>query len=263
MQKKFEIIPIIAWVVAVAGILLAYKYIGGGKILTLIGKPALEGMIIVFIGTLGATVVGQGWDHFTKVPSLMGLAFNPLQYNVKESIDQMVNFASVARKDGVLALEKELPNLKEPFFKKMLSLAIDGNDPDVIRSIAETEMTFVAERHSVNAKIFDKMGGYSPTLGIIGTVVGLIATFAAAAGGDPQDLIKHISTAFIATLWGIFLANLVFLPIGDKLKNVHLEEAEYMEVVMRGVISIQEGEAPSIVKAKLYSMLPASKQEKK
>jgi len=175
----------------------------------------------------------------------------------------MVNFAAMARKDGVLALEKEVVNIKEPFFKKILGLAIDGNDPDVIRSIAETEAYFVGERHSVNAKMFDKMGGYSPTMGIIGTVVGLIATFASAGSGDAQELIKHISTAFIATLYGIFLANVVFLPIADRLKNIHLDEAEYMEVVTRGVISIQEGEAPSIVKAKLYSMLPASKQEKK
>ena len=126
-------------------------------------------------------------------------------------------------------------------------------------------MTFVGERHNVNINIFNKMGGYSPTMGIIGTVIGLIGTFAAAggSGGESDKLISHIATAFVATLWGIFLANLVFLPIGDRLKNIHLEEEEYMEVIMRGVIAIQEGEAPSIVKAKLYSMLPASKQEKK
>jgi len=254
---------LIAFVVAVAGILVAYKFLGKGKIYTLIGPAAAEGILIVFLGTIGATVVGQSWERFTKIPTLFGQAYNPLTFQVHETIDQMVNFAAMARKDGVLALEKEVVNIKEPFFKKILGLAIDGNDPDVIRSIAETEAYFVGERHSVNAKMFDKMGGYSPTMGIIGTVVGLIATFASAGSGDAQELIKHISTAFIATLYGIFLANVVFLPIADRLKNIHLDEAEYMEVVTRGVISIQEGEAPSIVKAKLYSMLPASKQEKK
>ncbi|MBM4165850.1 MAG: chemotaxis protein MotA [Ignavibacteria bacterium] len=265
MDRKFDMMTLIGFIMGVGGIVVAYKFIGHGKMRMLVGAPALEAILIVGLGTMSATIVGQSWKRFTTIPKLVGQAYNPLTFNFHESIDQMVNFAAIARKDGVLALEKELPTIKEPFFKKMLGLAIDGNDPDVIRSIAETEMTFVGERHNVNITIFNKMGGYSPTMGIIGTVIGLIGTFAAAGGGggDSEKLISHIATAFVATLWGIFLANLVFLPIGDRLKNIHLEEEEYMDVIMRGVIAIQEGEAPSIVKAKLYSMLPASKQEKK
>ncbi len=265
MEKKFDIMTLIGFVAGVAGIVVAYKFIGHGKMKLIVGKDALEAVLIVGLGTISATVVGQGWKKFTSIFGLFGQAYNPTSYSIHEAIDQLVNFASIARKDGVLALEKELPTIKESFFKKMLGLAIDGNDPDTIRSIAETESYFITERHSVNANIFAKMGGYSPTMGIIGTVIGLIGTFATAgaSAGDTDKLIAHIATAFVATLWGIFLANLVFLPIGDRLKNIHLEEAEYMEVITRGVISIQEGEAPSIVKAKLYSMLPSSKQEKK
>jgi chemotaxis protein MotA len=104
------------------------------------------------------------------------------------------------------------------------------------------------------------MGGYSPTMGIIGTVMGLIATLAA-AGGDPNDLIRSIASAFIATLWGVFMANIVWLPIADKLKNIHHEEHLFMDMIVEGVLAIQAGEIPSVIKAKLNSMLPSGEQE--
>ena len=263
MDKKFDVMTLIGFVLGVSGIVLSYIFLSEGKLNMLIGKPALEGILIVVLGTISATIVGQSWSRFTKIFGLFGIAYNPPTYNIHDTIESLVNYDAMARKDGVLALEKELPNVREPFFKKMFNLAIDGNDPDVIRSIAESEMEFKQERHNISFSIFVKMGGYSPTMGIIGTVIALIGTFATAGTGDKDKLIQHIATAFVATLWGIFLANLVFLPISDRLRNISLEEKEYMEIVTRGVIAIQEGEAPSIVKAKLYSMLPETKQEKK
>jgi chemotaxis protein MotA len=118
----------------------------------------------------------------------------------------------------------------------------------------------MGERHSRSASILQKMGGYSPTMGIIGTVMGLISTLAA-AGDDANTLIRHIAGAFIATLWGVFMANIVWLPLADKLKHINNEEFLYMDVITEGILSIQAGEIPSVIKARLNSMLPAGEQE--
>jgi chemotaxis protein MotA len=118
------------------------------------------------------------------------------------------------------------------------------------------------ERHYSNIHIFTKMGGYAPTMGIIGTVMGLIMTLAN-AGADPTSLIKNIATAFIATLWGIFSANLLWLPIGDRLKRCHTEEKNMMEIALEGVLTLQSGEIPSIMKARLVGMLPQKEQIRK
>ncbi|MGB9913072.1 MAG: motility protein A, partial [Candidatus Kapaibacteriota bacterium] len=120
---------------------------------------------------------------------------------------------------------------------------------------------YMNERHNINITLFQKLGGYSPTMGIIGTVMGLIATLAS-AGSDPTVLIKHIATAFIATMWGIILANLLWLPIGDKLRVLNLEEIELMQMILDGTLAIQLGEIPSVVRAKLLASLPLSEQER-
>jgi chemotaxis protein MotA len=144
--------------------------------------------------------------------------------------------------------------------KKILRFTIDGADPVVLRNLAETEIANSEDRHFRGAELFEKMGGYSPTMGIIGTVMGLIATLAA-AGGDPNQLIHSIAGAFIATLWGVFMANIVWLPIADKLKSIQAEERLFMELITEGVLAIQDGEIPSVIKAKLNSMLPSKEQD--
>ncbi|CUS83938.1 MotA/TolQ/ExbB proton channel family protein [Candidatus Kryptonium thompsonii] len=141
----------------------------------------------------------------------------------------------------------------------MLRLAIDGTDPETIREIADIEINYITERHMANATVFQKMGGYAPTMGIIGTVMGLISTLAN-AGGDPNELIHHIASAFIATLWGVFSANIIWLPIADRLKAIHAEEKVLLEIIVEGVLAIQAGEVPTIIKTKLYSMFPISEQ---
>ena len=120
-------------------------------------------------------------------------------------------------------------------------------------------MRATQERHYSNIFIFTKMGGYAPTMGIIGTVMGLIMTLAN-AGTDPNVLIKSIATAFIATLWGVFSANILWLPIGDRLKRCHSEEKNMMEISLEGVLTLQSGEIPSIMKARLVGMLPQKEQ---
>jgi len=229
----------------------------GGSMGALILLPA---MTIVFLGTFAAAIIGTSLKNFLQIPPLLRLALFPPSYEVKETIDSIVRYSTVARKEGLLALEKELGKVTNAFMKKILRFAIDGTEPEVLRALAETEVNYVGERHSRAAAIFQKMGGYSPTMGIIGTVMGLIATLAS-AGEDANILIRHIASAFIATLWGVFMANIVWLPIADKLKHIHDEEYLFMDMIVEGVLSIQAGEVPSVIKAKLNSMLPAAQQE--
>lgn len=228
----------------------------GGQMGAIIMLPA---MVIVFGGTFAAAIIGTPMSVVKKMISVMKLAIYPLAYNYPPIIDQIVKFSMVARKEGLLVLEKHIHDVHDPFLLKMIRYTIDGVDLHVLRSIAETESTYVSERHHKNISMFQRMGGYSPTMGIIGTVMGLIATLAN-AGEDPNELIRHIATAFIATLWGVFMANLVWLPIADKLKSIDDEEQLFMSLVTQGVVAIQEGEIPSVIRSKLNSMLSHDQQ---
>ena len=255
MKKTLEIGTVAGLIFGVTAIFGSFL-MEGGKIGALIMIPA---MTIVFGGTFATAMIGTSFKQFSRIWKFAIVAFLPPKQDVDGLIETIVRYATIARKDGLLALEKELNSIGHQFLKKMLRFAIDGTDPQTMRSVAETEMGFLNERHASNAQVFQKMGGYSPTMGIIGTVMGLIVTLAN-AGGDPNDLIRHIASAFIATLWGIFMANIVWLPISDKLKTINSEENLVMEVTLEGVLALQAGEIPAIVKAKLMSMLPSSEQ---
>lgn len=255
MKKTIEIGTVLGLTFGILAIFGSFL-MEGGKIGALIMVPA---MTIVFGGTFATAMIGTSFKQFGKIWKFAIIAFMPPKHDVERLIDSIVQYATVARKEGLLALEKELNEIQHAFLKKMLRFAIDGTDPQTMRAVADAEMGFLNERHVSNAQIFQKMGGYAPTMGIIGTVMGLIVTLAN-AGGNPNDLIHHIASAFIATLWGIFTANILWLPIADKLKTIHSEENLVMEVTLEGVLAVQAGEIPAIVRAKLMAMLPSSKQ---
>jgi len=252
---KFEFGTIAGITLGLAAIFGSFV-LEGGKMGALFLLPA---MIIVFGGTIATSMIGTPVDMFMKIPKFLMLACFPPKHSVEGIIQAVVEYSTTARKGGLLALESGLADIENPFLKKMLGLAVDGTSPEIIREIADIEMAGITERHHANANIFAKMGGYSPTMGIIGTVMGLIQTLAN-AGEDSNALIHHIASAFIATLWGVFMANLIFLPISDRLKSIHTEEKTSLEVIVEGVIAIQAGESPTITRTKLYSMLPAKKQ---
>lgn len=220
--------------------------------------PAL---LIVVGGTLAAGFAGTSVDVMMRMPKLFYIALFPPKFDKNELIEQFVEFSIFSRKEGLLALERRLVEIKYPYMRRLFTLVIDGIDPQTLQKMAETEVLYLNERHNANITLFQKLGGYSPTMGIIGTVMGLIATLAS-AGSDPTILIQHIATAFIATMWGIILANLVWLPIGDKLKILHQEELEVMQMILDGTLAITVGEIPSVVRSKLLSALPLSEQEK-
>lgn len=247
----------------IVGLLLGFSVVfgsfmlEGGTVTALILLPA---MLIVFGGTFATAIIGSSVGSVGTVFKLIGLALRSPKQNVRASIDAIAHYALVSRREGLFALEKHVDSAPHKFLRKILRLVIDGIDPQSLRGLAETEIHYIGDRHEKNASIFHKMGGYSPTMGIIGTVMGLIATLAA-AGDSPDTLIRHIASAFIATLWGVFMANLVWLPVYDKLRRIHDEEHLHLELILEGVMSIQAGEVPAVVQAKLEAMLPEQERE--
>ncbi len=228
----------------------------GGEFGALFIIPA---MIIVFGGTFAAALSGTSFEHVLRIPQLFGIAFFPRKYDTLHIINQVVYLSTISRRDGILGLEKHLDEIHHPFLRKLFESAIDGAAPESLLQTAETDIEFMTERHNSNIGLFTKMGGYSPTMGIIGTVMGLISTLAS-AGSDPNILIHHIATAFIATMWGIFMANIVWLPIGDKLRSLHNQEVSLMRIMFIGVHALLLGETPNVIRAKLLSTMPLSLQ---
>ena len=230
--------------------------IEGGSLQTLfLAAPIL----IVFGGTFAAVIIGFGFERVKNIFKLIKLAYFPNSYNLHKLIDNYFRLSIKSRKEGLLSIEKEIDTFEYPFTQKIVRFAVDGTDKDTIENLALLEMKAMQDRHNANIFIFSKMGGYAPTMGILGTVMALIMTLAN-AGSDPNLLIKNIATAFIATLWGVFSANLLWLPIGDKLRQCHLEERHMMEISLEGVMALQSGEIPSILRARLISMLPQKEQ---
>jgi len=215
---------------------------------------------IVFGGTFAAVIIGFGFDEFLKIFTLAKKAYVPQEYDIVRMINVYHEFAVKIRKKGLLSIEDELGRLQYHFPKKLIRFLIDGATIESLENIALLEMKIMKERHYSNAFIFSKMGGYAPTMGILGTVMALILTLAN-VGSDPNILIRNIATAFIATLWGVFSANLIWLPISDKLKKCHLNEKNMMEVALEGTLALMSGEIPLVVKTRLISLLPQKEQK--
>jgi len=229
----------------------------GGSVRALLLLPPI---VIVFGGTFATAIIGSGWERFTRAFEYLKVAAFPPPYDSSGLVDMLVQYSIRARKEGLLSLENEVRTIAQPQLRRWMQLAIDGTDPESIRTIAETELMHMSERHAANAGLFSKMGGYAPTMGIIGTVMGLIMTLAS-AGEDPTVLIHNMASAFIATLWGIYSANILWLPVSDRLKLCHLEEKQFLEILLEGVLAIQQGEVSNVLKAKLLSSLPGNRAE--
>ena len=247
----------------VVGIVLAFGAVMGSMIMEG-GDPAalLEPgpLLLVFGGTIGAAMSGYTMKDMASVPKAAIKAFMPgTPAEPTEAIEQMVRFADRARRDGLLALEEEAKDIEDPFLKRGIQMAIDGTDPEIVRDVLETEVTALKERHKTSAKFFADMGAYAPTLGIIGTVLGLVHMLENLS--DPESMGPLIAAAFIATLWGVMSANLMWLPISNKLKRASAEEVAYKELVLEGILSIQAGSNPRTVADKLKSFLPPAARE--
>jgi chemotaxis protein MotA len=218
---------------------------------TLLNIPAI---LIVLVGTYGATMASVGWDAMRKIPKLYGLTFSPTQPDLRERVELLVSIAEQARKEGLLALDAQLADIEDDFSRKGLQLVVDGTDPDLVREILEAEIDAMEARHKAGASPFEKAGGYAPTMGIIGTVMGLVHVLQNLS--DPASLGPAISTAFIATLLGVGTANLVYLPVAVRLKALSAQEVELRTLTLDGILSVQAGDNPRVVADKLVSYVP-------
>lgn len=237
------------------GALIGSVLLEGGSIRALINAPAA---FIVFGGTFGAAVLSTPLPVCLRAVTLVMRVFKSTAQPRTELIETVVRFATVARKDGLLSLEKEVANLQDPFLRKGIELVVDGTDSGMIREIMETEIACQAERHKEGAKLFSTLGGLAPTLGVIGTVMGLVNMMAKI--NEPSKMGPAIAGAFLATLYGVSSANLIFLPIGNKLTARSHEERASREMVLEGLLALQTGETPIAIQQRLQSFLEPKKR---
>jgi chemotaxis protein MotA len=246
------------------GIGLAFGAIFGSMVMEG-GNPAsiliIPAMVLVFGGTFGAAMAGGTLKDFLGLIASFQRVLLGKVVQSDALVETIVKLAEKARREGLLALEDAMKEVDEPFLKKGLQLAIDGTDSEELRDILDAEVEAKRKADKQAAKIFTDMGGYAPTIGIIGTVIGLVHVLENLS--DPSKLGHLIAGAFVATLWGVLTANVMWLPMGSKLKRLADIEASQMELVIAGIINIQAGANPRLVAQKLRSLLPPGGTEKK
>ncbi len=218
----------------------------GGSLSALMNGPAF---LIVFGGTLGATILQSRLPVFMRSMHALPTVFKPLELDDKQILRKVMRWSNVVRKEGFLGLEPIMNREKDLFTRKALTYLVDGITPDNLRDALELEISLRQESEIESAKVFLAMGGYSPTIGIIGAVMGLIHVMHNLA--EPEMLGAGIATAFIATIYGVGFANLIFLPIYNKLRSLTAVRCRYREMLMEGVVAIAEGENPRFIELKL------------
>jgi chemotaxis protein MotA len=221
----------------------------------------LPAIVLVIIATFGAAAASQTMKDLKKIPSWFKMAVLPAKVPAAtEQIQALVSLAEKARKEGLLALEAEVKKIEDPFLKRGLQMSIDGTDPEDLRAILEGEIAAKKAEDKVAAKFMTNMGGYAPTIGILGCIVGLMNVMNNL--NNPETLGPMVSSAFIATLWGVMAANFWFLPMGAKITYVSGLQAAQMELLVEGIAEIQAGTSPRTVRQKLTSLVPPSEQER-
>lgn len=241
---------------AALGAVLISMLLQGSNPMTLFDIPAL---ILVFGGTAGVALAGVLKGDAKGMISIFKAALTPKPDLAHDAISRLIGLADTARREGLLALEEGVKEITDRFLKTGIELIVDGTDPDQVRSLMEAEIISMQGRHQHGAKILADMGGFAPTLGIIGTVIGLIHVLGSLT--SPGALGPLIATAFTATLWGVMSANLFWLPMSNKLKRLSEVEIRNREMILDGILSIQEGLSSRMVEQKLLTYLPPAERE--
>jgi chemotaxis protein MotA len=242
-------------VVALGGI-LGGLILDGGKVTEL---KQVTAFMIVLGGTIGAVMLTTPLEVLIGAIKKLGSIFFEKAQPVAETIEEIVRHATQARKQGIVSLEQEAAKIEDPFLRKALNLAVDGMEMNQIRSIMELEIELMEQRGEAEAKAFETAGGYSPTMGIIGAVMGLMQVMKNLANID--EVGRGIAAAFVATVYGLIAANIFFLPAGGKLKARLHREVQLRELMLQGVLAIVEGLNPKLIRTRLdaYLVQPASK----
>jgi chemotaxis protein MotA len=237
---------------SVIGAVLALVALVGGSVLKGAGLAGLwspAAFVIVIVGTIAAILVQTSMPTFVRALKMAGWVFRPPAHDHGAVIAQIVEWSTTARKQGLLGLEAQVAQQSDPFLAKGLQMVVDGVEPESIRQMLEIDLHGQSTRDLAAAKVFEGMGIYAPTLGIIGAVLGLMAVMKNLA--DPSKLGHGIAAAFTATIYGIGAANLLLLPIGNKLKTLVNAQALEREMIVEGLIAIAQGENPRNIEARL------------
>ncbi|MBA2869811.1 chemotaxis protein MotA [Anoxybacillus calidus] len=253
-MDKTSIIGIILGIIAV-GVGMVFKGVSPSVLI----NPAA--ILIIIVGTIASVTIAFPTSEIKKVPKLFGVIFKEQKIpTIEELIPLFVEWANIARREGLLALEAKVEEIDDPFLRNGLSMAIDGQTEEFIRDVMTEEIAAMEERHQANAAIFTQAGTYAPTLGVLGAVVGLISALKNME--NIEELGIAISAAFVATLMGIFTGYVLWHPFANKLKRKSKEEVKVRQVMIEGVLSILEGQAPRAIEQKLASYLPETERKK-
>jgi chemotaxis protein MotA len=244
-----DVISILGIVIGVLAIMLG-QLLEGGHIGSLVQPTAF---LIVIGGTLGAVMLQSPWHTFAQGVRMVGWAFFPPRIDMHNTISEIVTWSSIARKEGLLALEARIDGQPDPYVQKGLQMLVDGIEPDNIREVMEVDISAWESDMKQATKIWESAGGYAPTVGILGAVLGLIHVMENLS--DPSKLGAGIAVAFVATIYGVGSANLLFLPIAKKLQALLSRQVAVREMVLDGILCISHGDNPRLIESRLQSYL--------
>jgi len=246
---------IIGLPVAIIGVFVGAILKGADPVALVTNVPAL---LIVVIGSIGAALLATPLKEAKF--GTFGKVMKGATFPAEDTIVKLVAMTNTARTGGLLSLESEAKSLEDPFFRRAVQLAVDGTDPAILRKVLRTEIAAKKERHKGPQGFWTNLGIFAPTFGIIGAVFGLMATMSHL--DDPSKVGHGIAAAFVATFWGVFLANGIYLPAANKLKRMTAEEVAYMELIVAGVLELQAGTSPRVMEGMLQSYIKSSDAEK-
>ena len=242
-------------IISAFGLVLIAIFVGGG-IKLFVNLPSL---MIVVGGTMGATMVNYPLKEVIGVLRVVKNVFFKKVMLGGDIIKLFIEFSTKARREGILSLESDIKKVREDFIKKGVLLAIDGLEPQSIREILETEITFIQDRHRKGAEIFATMGTFFPALGMVGTLIGLVQMLQGM--DDPSTIGPAMAVALLTTFYGAIMANIVCLPMAGKLRTRSGEEVLIKEMIIEGIICLSNGENPRILEQKLHAFLPPRQRE--
>ncbi|WP_067841499.1 flagellar motor protein MotP [Amphibacillus sediminis] len=251
-MKKTDILTPIG--ITLGFIMISFGIImNSGSFTGFIAFVDISSVVIVLGGVMAAILINFNVNQVKLTGRVLKESFNQNQYNLEDLIELFERLSERARREGLLALENEIENVEDSFIKKGVLLAIDGIEPEVIQDIMTAEITAMEDRHSKGRQIIEKAGEYAPAWGMIGTLIGLVLMLNDL--NDPSTLGPQMALALLTTLYGSVMANLVFLPMASKLESKTDEEVFMKQIVIEGVIGVQSGQNPRILKEKLSAFL--------
>ena len=251
-----DLLTVIGFILAI-GAIVGGQLLEGGHVSSIV---QLTAAVIVIGGTVGAVMVNYPMAIFLKALANSKMIFFNVHVDSRAMIAQIVQLATLSRKQGLLALEDKLKTLTDPFLKKGLQLVIDGTEAKAIREILEIEVEQFEDENNLSGKVYESLGGFAPTIGILGAVLGLIHVMENLA--DPSKLGSGIAVAFVATIYGVGSANLLFLPMGGKIKLKTRELVLARQLIIEGLVSLAQAENPKMIEEKLSGYLPESQRAK-